>query len=98
MPILLLRTLLLFLQIYSWLILARVLLSWLRPGGGGYYRGGGDMMSQLQDLLYRVTDPLLEPIRRLLPTGGMGIDFSPMVALFLIQFLTRLLVQIPVRY
>lgn len=86
------QALLLFLRIFSFLILARVLISWFRPGGG-YYRGRGDLFSQIQEFLYRVTDPLLEPIRRVLPTGGMGIDFSPMVALLLIQFLSRLLVQ-----
>lgn len=95
MPVLI-QTVLLFLSIYSWLILARVLLSWLRPGGGygGYRRGGGDWMSQLESFLYRVTDPLLEPLRRLLPTGGMGIDFSPMIALLLLQLLRGFLAEL----
>jgi YggT family protein len=97
-PAVLVRTIMLFLQIYSWLILARVLLSWIRPGGGFGRRGGGDFLYQVQDFLYRVTDPILEPIRRILPTSGMGLDLSPLVALLVIQMLTRLVAQLAYRY
>ena len=55
-------------------------------------------MGQAQEFLYRVTEPLLDPIRRILPTSGMGIDFAPLVALLLIQFLTRFLAQFAARW
>jgi YggT family protein len=43
------------------------------------------------DFLFRVTDPILRPIRRVLPTMS-GIDFSPWVALLLIQLVVQPLV------
>jgi YggT family protein len=44
------------------------------------------------DFLFRVTDPILRPIRRVLPTMG-NIDFSPWVALLLIQLVVEPLVR-----
>jgi YggT family protein len=50
----------------------------------------------VSDFLYRVTDPVIRPIRNVLPTLG-GIDFSPMVVLLVIQFiLIPLVIQIEV--
>jgi YggT family protein len=50
----------------------------------------------ISDFLYRVTDPVIRPVRNVLPTLG-GIDFSPMVVLLVIQFiLIPLVIQIEV--
>lgn len=46
----------------------------------------------IADFLYRVTDPVLRPIRRVLPATG-NIDFSPWVALLLIQLVVGPLVE-----
>jgi YggT family protein len=62
------------------LILARVLLSWLSPTGGG----------ALAAFVYQATEPLLAPIRRVLPPTA-GIDWSPLVAMLLIGVIVRLL-------
>ncbi len=62
-------------------ILARVILSWFRF----------DPYHPLSLFLHQVTEPILAPIRRLLPPTGM-IDFSPLVALLLLQ-----VVQIVIR-
>jgi len=66
-------------EIYSVIMLIRVLSSWFQV----------DPYSPVMRLLYQVTEPVLAPIRRTLnsvpQTGGM--DFSPMVALILLQVL-----------
>ena len=56
-------------ELYAVILLARVLLSWLQI----------DPNNQWVKIIYQLTEPLLAPIRRLLPQGG-GIDFSPIVA------------------
>lgn len=74
------RSLHLILSLYSILILATVIISWL----------GQSWRHPIIPLIYQLTEPVLLPLRRLLPTAG-GFDFSPIVALITIQFL-RLLV------
>ncbi|HEY7332556.1 MAG TPA: YggT family protein [Candidatus Limnocylindria bacterium] len=64
--------------VYTFLILGRVLVSWTNPTGGG----------GLTAFLYQVTEPVLAPIRRLLPPTA-GIDWSPMIAILLLGILTR---------
>jgi YggT family protein len=59
------------------LILARVVLSWLNPRFEG----------PVARLVFETTEPILAPIRRILPSTGM-IDFSPIVAFLLIGLLT----------
>lgn len=66
------------------LMFARVILSWVKPGGSNH---------PLILLIYRITEPLLAPIRSLLPSMG-GIDFSPVIVLFGIQIAERLLIQL----
>ncbi|MGH2358639.1 MAG: YggT family protein [Candidatus Limnocylindria bacterium] len=60
------------------LILARVIISWVMPMGGG----------GLVAFVYQVTEPILAPIRRILPATG-GIDFSPLIAILLISAILR---------
>ena len=72
-----------------WLILIRALLSWVSP----------DPSNPIVQFLYRTTDPILEPIRRLFPP--MAIDISPIIAfvaiIFLKSFLVRTLFDLSVR-
>jgi YggT family protein len=56
-------------DLYVIVLLARVLLSWVQV----------DPRNSIVNLIQQLTEPLLAPIRRLLPQSG-GIDFSPMVA------------------
>ncbi len=58
-------------------ILARVLVSWIAPGR---------MDNPLVALIYHVTEPILAPIRRILPRTAM-LDLSPMVAMILISII-----------
>ncbi len=71
---------------FLWLaILARVILSWLPMAGVRI-----DMYNPLIRFLYQITDPILDPIRRF-ATFGM-IDFSPIVALILLEIIQQVLV------
>ena len=68
------------LTVLYWLILIRALISWVSP----------DPFNPIVQLLTRTTEPILEPIRRLLP--NLPIDLSPLIAFFAIIFLQRFLV------
>ena len=63
------------------LIMIRVILSWIPH----------DPYNQFIQLLYQTTDVLLKPIRDTLPLQSNGIDFSPIVAFFLIGFVKKVL-------
>ena len=71
-------------SIAAFAILARVLLSWLPMAGVRI-----DPYHPLIRILYEITDPILEPLRRF-TTFGM-IDFSPIVALLLLRLIQKLL-------
>ncbi len=47
----------------------------------------------VREALDRIVDPMLNPIRRVVPTLG-GLDFSPLILIILIQFITRVLVSL----
>ncbi len=72
-------------QILAFAIIARALLSWfqLRPGNPFY---------PLAVILFQITEPLLAPLRRIIPMIGM-IDITPIVALILLQVGERVLVE-----
>jgi YggT family protein len=71
------------LQAYFWIIIARAVLSWVNP----------DPFNPIVRFLYRVTEPVLRPIRHRLPTFSMGIDLSPMVVILAIFFLDSFLIS-----
>lgn len=70
-----------FLTAMSWLIIIRALISWVSP----------DPYNPIVQFLNRVTDPILNPIRRLLPV--MPIDISPIIAYVLISIARTFLVR-----
>jgi YggT family protein len=67
---------------YMIIIFARAIISWVNP----------DPYNQIVTFLYRATEPVLRPIRRILPMGNMGIDFSPAIVILVIIFLRLFLV------
>ena len=72
------------LTIFYWLMLIRCLISWVNP----------DPNNQIVQFLYKATEPVLTPIRRLLPLHmGIGIDLSPLIAFLLLIFLRSFLVR-----
>jgi len=76
------------LDIYSAIIIASAIMSWLVAFGVVNVRN--QFIRVVVDLLYRVTEPVLRPIRRFLPNLG-GIDISPVVALLLIIVIQHLI-------
>lgn len=72
-----------------WLILIRALISWVSP----------DPFNPIVQLLHQATEPILEPIRRILPQSS--IDFSPLIAVLIIwaanSFIYRSLMDIAYR-
>jgi len=75
------------LQVYSLVIIAEVIVSWAMMLGARI-----SPYAPWVRALQRVTDPVLEPIRGLIPPHRLGgIDISPIVALFLIQIVQNLL-------
>ncbi len=75
-----------FFTIYFWLIFARVILSWVRPSYNNPW------LAQAAQVIYQLTEPVLAPIRQFMPRGMM-LDFSPLVAMFLLNLVQRLLIQ-----
>ncbi|MBF0401017.1 MAG: YggT family protein [Magnetococcales bacterium] len=71
------------LGIYTWMILIRILLSWVNP----------DPYNPIVQFLVRATEPVLEPLRRAIPPMA-GLDLSPVVALLGISLLQRLIIGI----
>jgi YggT family protein len=74
-------------QAYEFLILIRVLLSWVNVNP---YRPAID--HPIVRLLYRITDPVLLPLQRLIPPIGGAIDISPVIALFLLEIIRRVVI------
>ncbi len=75
-------------DIYIWLLIAQAILSWLLAFGvvNRWNRG----VAVIGDFLYRVTEPLLRPIRSFLPNFG-GVDISPVILILLLMFVRRLI-------
>ncbi len=74
------------LSVYMWIIIARVIVSWVIP-----FRPG-PFVHSLAYGLSRITDPVLSRIRRYIPLRGAGLDFSPFIAILAIIFLQHFLV------
>jgi YggT family protein len=74
------------LYLYQIILICSVVLSWLI--GFRVVNTYSRAVTLVGDFLYRVTEPMLRPIRRLLPNMG-GIDLSPLIALLLLWFIDR---------
>ena len=76
--------------IYIWLLIAQAVLSWLLAFGivNRYNR----VVATIGDFLWRVTEPLLRPIRRVIPDLG-GIEISPVILILLLWFLRDLMFE-----
>ncbi|MEM0286300.1 MAG: YggT family protein [Candidatus Methanomethyliaceae archaeon] len=70
----------LFLTIYIWIIIARAIISWINPYP--YH--------PIVNFLYKITEPILSPLRKIIPPIG-GIDFTPIIVILGIYFLKNLL-------
>ncbi|AWM85640.1 YggT family protein [Microvirga sp. 17 mud 1-3] len=91
----LLEVILLALQLYTYLIIASAILSWLVAFNVINTRN--DVVRSILSFLDAVTEPALRPIRRILPNLG-GIDISPVILILLIIFLQNLLIRLMQQY
>ncbi|MEX1218187.1 MAG: YggT family protein [Acidimicrobiales bacterium] len=74
-------------QIFLLCLLGRIVLSWFPPSGPGPF-------ATFRQILFAVTEPVLAPIRAILPPirlGGMGLDLSPMIVFIALQILLSFL-------
>lgn len=78
-------------EIYIWIIIAAVVLSWLV--GFNVVNPYNPAVRAVQTFCYRATEPLLGRIRRFMPDLG-GLDISPIVAVLLVQAADILIVRI----
>ncbi len=79
--------------LYITLVIVQVVLSWLVSFN--VVNTSNRFVYLVGDFLYRVTEPALKPVRRILPAMG-GMDFSPVVLILLLYFL-QILVQRDIR-
>ncbi len=77
------RVLDILLELYMWIIIIRALISWVNP----------DPYNPIVQVLARITEPVLRPIRKLAPTYKVGIDLSPLIATLIIIFLQYALIK-----
>ena len=77
-------------DIYTWIVIASAIMSWLVAFGVVNTRN--QFIRMVVEFLYRVTEPALRPIRRIMPNLG-GVDISPVILLLLLFFLRSLLAE-----
>jgi YggT family protein len=67
------------LWVYMWIVIIRVLISWINPDPG----------NPIVQFLHSITDPLIDGLRRILPSflWSTGLDFTPLILIILIQVL-----------
>ncbi len=67
-------------DVLSLIIVIRVILSWFAPSP----------TNRLNIILFQITEPLLSPLRRVIPRAGM-FDFTPLAAIIILQLISNLL-------
>jgi YggT family protein len=84
----LIQTVVLALDIYWWLLIASAIFSWLYAFN--VVNSRNQFVGTIGNFLFRITEPVLAPVRRFLPDLG-GIDISPIIVLLLIFFIRQFL-------
>ena len=77
-------------EIFIWLLIAQAILSWLIAFN--IVNTTSNLINLIGNFLYKVTEPLLRPIRRVLPDFG-GVDVSPVILIILLIFFRNLLFE-----
>jgi YggT family protein len=83
-----LEIVLIVLDLYVWLLIASAILSWLIAFNVVNTRN--QFVASIAEFLFRITEPVLAPIRRALPSLG-GLDLSPIVLILIIMFLQKVI-------
>lgn len=77
-------------EIFIWLLIVQAILSWLIAFG--IINTSSNLVNLVGNFLYRVTEPLLKPIRSILPELG-GVDVSPLILIIVLIFFRNLLFE-----
>ncbi|HEY8771637.1 MAG TPA: YggT family protein [Candidatus Limnocylindria bacterium] len=83
MPLVIVNFIQLLISALMLLVIARVVVSWVAPAGGG----------GLVAFIYQATEPFLAPIRRFVPPSG-GLDWAPLIAMLVLGLLLRVVVRL----
>jgi YggT family protein len=84
-----LEIILLVLDLYVWLLIASAILSWLIAFNVVNTRNA--LVAGIAEFLYRITEPVLAPIRSVMPNFG-GLDISPIILILIIYLIQKLIV------
>src|SRR3979490_2084354 len=76
------------LDLYVWLLIASAILSWLIAFT--FVNPGNQFVSAVAEFLYRITEPVLAPVRSFMPNLG-GLDISPIILILIIMFIPRVI-------
>ena len=71
-------------NVYIFIIFGRIILSWFPRSSG--------VLGTIGDVFYGLTEPVLGPVRRMVPMiamGGMGLDLSPIIVLLVLQIVVK---------
>lgn len=77
-------------ELYIWVLILSAVMSWLISFN--VVNTSNRLVYMIADFLYRITEPALRPLRRIIPTLG-GIDITPIVLILLLAFLRRLIFE-----
>ena len=78
-------------DVYIWVLIASAIFSWLIAFNVVNYHNR--IIALIGDLLYKSTEPLLRPIRNIIPAMG-GLDLSPLILILLLWFVQKLLIDV----
>jgi YggT family protein len=84
----LLDVILIVLQLYTWVLIIAAVLSWLLAFN--VVNAYNPVVRTISEFIYRITEPVLAPLRSILPSLG-GLDLSPMVLILIIIFIERVI-------
>ena len=84
----LLDVILVALELYKWLLIAAAILSWLIAFNVVNTRN--TFVSTIASFLYQITEPVLRPVRNMLPSFGT-LDISPLIVFLIIYFIQRVI-------
>lgn len=76
------------LDLYVWLLIASAILSWLIAFNVVNTRN--QFVAAVAEFLYKITEPVLAPIRNIMPNLG-GLDISPIIVILIIMFIQRVI-------
>ena len=77
-------------ELFIWLLIIQAIMSWLT--NFGIINTQSNFVNMIGSFLYKATEPILRPIRKLLPDFG-GIDISPIILIMLLIFFRNLLFE-----